>query len=235
MLFGSNGDPPATSVCHIAAIYCPLNPGNYAGPAPFPCSQPYEKEGYIIQYLPEHCNQAGKVLDLITTLLPGLQIQNKPQPLKNTGITREIKATQAKKPVPSTKLLQKGATLPRAQQYDKQHSATLTRDKTQDTSSEKDRGPWLQFTIPFWLHSLPQVKYHYKQAHFRLSSTTTIPSNYRQYQWLQALWQLLQNTAWDRWRYLNGILYRQQDTTHMNLANTNKEPQLLTFSFWLLV
>jgi len=149
LAFSAHDSQPASSVCHIAAIYCPLNPGNYAGPAPFPCSQPYEKEGYIIQYLPQHRNQAGKVLDLITTLLPGLQRHNKPQPLKNTGIVRDTKATQAEKQVPSSKLLQKGAILPKAQHDDKQHSTTLTGDKPQDTGSEQDRRPWLQFNIPF--------------------------------------------------------------------------------------
>jgi len=36
------------------------------------------KDGYVIQYLPQHCCQARSVLAIIHDLLPGLQVQTHP-------------------------------------------------------------------------------------------------------------------------------------------------------------
>jgi len=96
-----------------------------------------KKGGYLIWYLPQHCDQAGKVLDLITTLLPGLQIQYKPRSHRQTGAPRETtNATQPKTPiitrstpVPPNQPLQMGAPMPKEQQKDKLHIPTKTGDK----------------------------------------------------------------------------------------------------------
>jgi len=38
-------------------------------------------------------------------------------------------------------------------------------------------------------------------------------SHHQLHHWLLALWQLFQNTAWDKWRYRNGVQERVKDKT----------------------
>jgi len=76
---------------------------------------------------------------------------------------------------------------------------------------ELDTRIGLRFCTPFCLGSIPRA--HQPDASTRqgLRNTTHQPSNYNILHWLTALWQLLQNTAWDRWRYRNGVAHQWRD------------------------
>jgi len=64
-------------------------------------------------------------------------------------------------------------------------------------------------------------------------NTSTEPNNYnivnsashhQLCRWLLALWQLFQNTAWDKWRYRNGVQERVKDKT-LPASSNNTHPQ----------
>jgi len=62
-----------------------------------------------------------------------------------------------------------------------------------------------RFTKHCYLSLLPTPHLYTTGVHQATHRRAPGPSSYQLYQWLLALWQLFQNTAWDRWRYRNGI------------------------------
>ncbi len=63
----------------------------------------------------------------------------------------------------------------------------------------------LRFTKPFCLSPPAASQLLPIQEHPIILRPVTIPSDFKLQFWLQALQQLFQNMAWDRWRYRNGI------------------------------
>jgi len=78
-------------------------------------------------------------------------------------------------------------------------------------AQDKAFGSW--FTASGILSSTGLPWQQNKQVHSTTLSINTMLSNYNQDQWLLALWQLFQNTAWGWWGYRNGIQQGQQDLT----------------------
>jgi len=58
---------------------------------------------------------------------------------------------------------------------------------------------------PYYSNPLPLPQQHRTSAQQAHYSTAPGPSHYQLNHWLLALWQLFQNTTWDRWQYQNGI------------------------------
>jgi len=76
---------------------------------------------------------------------------------------------------------------------------------TSGQAVDLERLNWSRFTESFCL-SLPTAPQQlHIQDHLVILRPAIIPSHYKLQFWLQALQQLLQDTAWDRWRYRNGI------------------------------
>ena len=73
----------------------------------------------------------------------------------------------------------------------------------------------LQFTMPFGLNPTSHSQQSCTQFSMQYHRIPQ-PSNYKLFQWLQALGQLSQNTAWDRWRYQLGILQELRDSRNAN-------------------
>jgi len=73
----------------------------------------------------------------------------------------------------------------------------------------------LKFTMPFGLDPTSNSQQLCTQVSM-LYHRTPQPSNYKLFQWLQALGQLSQNTAWDRWRYQLGIFQELRDSRNAN-------------------
>jgi len=83
---------------------------------------------------------------------------------------------------------------------------------------ELDTWIGLQFCVPFFLDSIS--KPHPSGACVLWPPCVTInqSSKYNFLRWLAALWQLFQNTAWDWWRYQNGITYYWREPCYSLLA-----------------
>jgi len=65
------------------------------------------------------------------------------------------------------------------------------------------QGIWSQFNTPDPFSRPPNSNL---SAHPMTISPTPSPSHYTLFPWLAALLQKFQDTAWDRWRYSNGVL-----------------------------
>ena len=80
---------------------------------------------------------------------------------------------------------------------------------------ELDTWIGLQFCAPFFLDSIS--KPHPSVACVLWPPCVTInqSSKHNFLRWLAALWQLLQNTAWDWWRYQNGITYYRRESCYL--------------------
>jgi len=167
-----------------------------------------KKEGYLIRYLPQHGPQARKVITLITELLPGLKI---PQDLPPNPNTDKPKAKTSANGA-TTKLTSRTTPAPAHQPMPKEEPKLMDKWIEQQSNSqpqdpdlqEHGDGFWYRIHAPGRLSYLPDAQ-QYQKDHPRCLSKVVIPSNYHQDQWLLALWQLLQDTAWDRWRYQNGV------------------------------
>jgi len=69
-----------------------------------------------------------------------------------------------------------------------------------------DQWIWLQFNTPFLPSSQPISQPTNCSAHPITLRLTPSSSHHKLLPWLVALKQKFQNTAWDRWRYQNGVL-----------------------------
>jgi len=65
------------------------------------------------------------------------------------------------------------------------------------------QGIWSRFNTPCPFSRPPRSNF---SAHPMTISPTPSPSHYKLFPWLAALLQKSQDTAWDRWRYRNGVL-----------------------------
>jgi len=78
-----------------------------------------------------------------------------------------------------------------------------------------DKWLGLQFCLPFGLDSLPSPQLSGASTLLHPCNTLNKPSNHNISRWLAALWQLFQNTAWDRWRYQNGVRYYWREPRYL--------------------
>jgi len=179
MLFRPNRDPTdqgnsahdsqsATSVCHIEKFTTSSTLGTASNQPLFHAVSSMGKNTLLGIY-PSTMTKPAKFIDLITTLLPGLQIQNKPLPLTKTGIARETtNATQPKTPiiswptpVPPNRPLRRGC---HCQRNNKTTSCTLQpRPETSPRIQAQNRIEHLGYSS---LHLSDSIHYH-------LRSTTT--------------------------------------------------------------
>jgi len=67
------------------------------------------------------------------------------------------------------------------------------------------QGIWSRFNIPYLSSLTPQPHLTSPSTHPINFSPTPSPSHYKLFTWRAALLQKFQNTAWDRWRYRNGV------------------------------
>jgi len=82
---------------------------------------------------------------------------------------------------------------------------------TSGQAVDLERLNWSRFTESFCL-SLPTASQQlHIQDHFVILRPAITPSHHKLLVWLQALQQLFQNMAWDRWQYRNGIPKYLQD------------------------
>jgi len=63
----------------------------------------------------------------------------------------------------------------------------------------------IRFVKPWYVSTCPIQQPYITGTQHTTHSSAPSPSCYQLYHWLLALQQLFQNTAWDRWRYRNGI------------------------------
>jgi len=79
----------------------------------------------------------------------------------------------------------------------------------------------IRFTEPWYVRLRPIPQPGITGAHHTIHISAPSPSRYQLYHWLLALWQLFQNTAWDRWRYRNGITQPSWDSVSPTSGNEN--------------
>jgi len=115
--------------------------------------------------------------------------------------------------------LQNRTTKPKVIHRDQQQNNIQTSWLHKSSSQAWDNAFRSWFTVSSILSSTGLPWQQNKQVHSTGPSIDTMLSNYNQDQWSLALWWLFHNTAWDRWRYRNGIQQGQQDLTWRRTCN----------------
>jgi len=101
------------------------------------------------------------------------------------------------------------------------HSSSKGATTTSSLQDALDRLFEIRFTEPGYVHLRPIPQPCITGAHHNIHTRAPSPSSYQLYNWLLALWQLFQNTAWDRWRYRNGITQPLWDSVSPTSGNDN--------------
>jgi len=157
---------------------------------------------FIVRFLPQHRTKVEQVILSLVKKLPGIQVGSNalsslPSPPPRPIVTPSPRPHQ---PKPSSDLLPTVA----AQQK------VLDKVFEQRFTKAIDDSP-----------SIPKFSFNRKDP--RQQSSPAISSAYKLNQWLQAIKQLLQNTAWDKWGYLIGILLELRDLSILAPCNV-KQP-----------
>jgi len=184
------------------------------------------KKGGISDQVPSPALHPGfKVIALIINLLPGLQLEipsttSTKDPKATTSDTQpSIQSTPQITSVSSHSPLQNRQLKRKVTHQDQQQNNIQTsgHHKSSPQAQDKASGSW--FTAPGLLGSSVSPWQQNQQTHPPCPCINIMVSNYTQDQWLLAISRLFQNTAWDRWRYRNGIQQEQQDPTWTGACN----------------
>ncbi len=142
-----------------------------------------KKVGFIIRYLPQHHDSAQKVMTRILATFPGAPAETY-QPVSHTS--------QA----PSVPPKVTGSELVSHQQSEAPNSAIAQLQLQSNIRTTQ---------IPRPKCTLSNDVSKPRQQHECPRAQTTSPSHNDKYRWLVAVLTYFQNTAWDKWRYCNGI------------------------------
>jgi len=156
---------------------------------------------FIVRFLPQHRTKVEQVILHLVKKLPGIQVgsttpSSLPSPPPRPIVTPSPRPHQ---PKPASDLQPTVA----AQQK------VLDKVFKQRFTKAIDNPP-----------STPKDSFNCKDP--RQQSFPAISSTYKLNQWLQALQQLLQNTAWDKWGYLIGILPDLRDLITLAPCNVKQ-------------
>jgi len=146
----------------------------------------------IVRFLPQHQLKVDKVLSQLVRHLPGINIGRAipPRPMPptdSTPVVRSLPRTLPGKPV------------------------TTLDPQVAGYQEALDKYFPLKFPTVFKLFSTPVSKQSFIHSDPIISNLTILPCKHVLYRWLQALGQLFQNTAWDKWQYQIGILWEWRD------------------------
>jgi len=146
----------------------------------------------IVRFLPQHQTKVEKVISHLVQYLPGI-FMGRPIPQRRPSPTLSVHvATTLPKTFPVKTVL---ALDPQVAG----HQAAL------------DKYFWLKFLAAFKPISIPVSKQSFIHSDPLSCNQNTSSCKHVLYRWLQALGQLFQNTAWDKWQYQIGILLELWD------------------------
>jgi len=191
--------------------FVPTSPHATPFNQPFHAVSPLAKiDGYIIRYLPEHRSKVLAIITRLEELLPGLQAGRDikgPVAIKTTNILQTSRSQglnltgKRDPPSPQGK--------PSSGQLDKSKAAYLTPTSGIWSLSREPKRVLLNQVRMLPIPGMPE-KYATSissttQHPYSQLAPTIIHSQLNPNRWLTAILMLLQNTAWDRWKYRNNL------------------------------
>jgi len=157
----------------------------------------------IVRFLPQYRTKADKVISSLVQRLPGIQVGSTIPLTPQQSIQNTTSAPTS----PLTPLIQLG---PKLDQHVASHLADLNQLFL------------LTFTVALELPSPGLTLWSFTPCHWIKGHMIAPPSKHRLVWWLQAVLQLLQNTAWDKWRYQIGVLQDWRDSATQAPRNDNQ-------------
>ncbi len=146
----------------------------------------------IVRFLPQHQTKVEKVISHLVRHLPGI--------FMGWAIPQRLPSPTRSVPVATTH--------PRTFPV---NTVTALDPQVAGHQEVLDKYFWLTFLAAFKPISMPVSKQSFIHSDPVACTQITSPCNHVLYRWLQALAQLFQNMAWDKWRYQIGILLELWD------------------------